>query len=1029
MKDFAVLREAAGHENLSLHHGLALSGGVLAIAGAALMLMSGLTGGGSGDTVGAMALGWVNPHQVAVALLTLAGALLGGGAGYWLWLLSAQMQVQLGAVPASVALKRAAVPFAAFLPLLTSLVQGRPEVLLPAGVWAVFTLGWWCVALLERGDKRKIYFAHPTEADYHPGALFTHGAVITLGAGAGWYLQSLPQGTMFLAWGLWFPVFAGLAVWFLALGLGGLLGFLYTKHTFNQAFHAVALAALPLALLPLQAAAWVRYAGVDGGGFQLGFLAMVLPILALAAGFVVLILALLNLTHRPVETQPAWEELFRALMLIAAVPLLLLAAAYWPVGGVLGRSSLVGPVDVYREGEPLAGAQAMLLGRLPFKEILFRHGFLSDAVIGLAAMNWFGSGLEGLRLLLAWLAPVGLVALYLLGIFCLPWIWAVLLSLLILTGNLGWVAETRFFFTYIGFIFTLLYLQGGRWPVLLLSALATVLALIASYTAGAIAVAGHLVLLATYFFLGGEDTKNRLLGLGVYLGASLAGIVPWFIYLGLSGSLGAYFQNFGWVLGQVQPVFSAALPGWGQQPDLIRILLFALPPLAICFGAMTLAGALGKAKERGLPWNVLLLTVVTGLLWLRYLQRGQFEFLLEALPVTVMLLAFELYRQTAHNPRLRGAVFTLVALVLFIPRAGALDLPRVAGQFGLKNRVPVEGWVKSDLPALGNVFLPAQQAKDLAELALFLDGQVGTADSFFDFSNQPLLYALVPRRPVVASLSTVMLASFEQQLEAIRNLDGAKIKAVVYPAVPSLAVAGIPSEVRHYAVSEYLLQRFTPTTVKGGCVVLVPREENPVPDAAAAAALQRPAELGALPCAWGSLSKYSASQGGAAGSLAPADGVRSFSPAGLTVTAQGEQLLLAEAAVPVTLRLAAKLDAAQPANVLTLSLTVPPVLDGETAVLAWGEKASGRLVSFRLQGDGAARAYVFRLGALPSWVLAQPVSALQLTLPGGGWTWDGARFLAVNDLPVRAAVHGAAPAKSGPAQAGAAKPAPPAGKK
>lgn len=1003
MKDFTVWREAAQHENVLLHRGLAVFGGLAAGAAAvAVLAANGWSGLNPAGVIGPTALGWVQPQQGAAAVLMLLGASLGAGAAWGLWLLLAWCQGRLGGVPQAAALKRAAAPFVVFLPLLTQLIRGQAEPLWPLIAFAVFSAGVLWLAFLERGDKRKIYFAHPTEADYHPAAVFTHGGVIALGAGLGWYLQSLPQGTAFLSWGMWFPVLTGLAVWLAALGLGGVLGFLYTKHTFNQSFHAVALATLPLALLPIQAASWVSYFGVDGGGFRLSFLPVLLPILAFGGGFTVLILALLNLSRRPVEIQPAWEELFHALMLIAAVPLLLFAAAFWPAGSPMGQSAVAGSLDLLREGEPLASAQAVLFGRLPFKEILFRHGFLTDAVSGLAALGWFGPNVESLRLLLTWLTPLGAVALYLLAIFCLPWAWALLLALVLLTGNLGRVAETHFFFAYVGFIFTLLYLQRQRWPVLLLSGLATVLALISSFSAGLLALSGHLALLLAFLAVGPAESGKRLQGLAVYLGAVLAGMVPWWIYLALSGSLGAYFANFGWVLANNQAIFGLALPGWGAEPSIWSILLFALPPAAVLLGLLNLAGALDKARERGLPWNVLLLTVVSFLMWLRFLQRGSFEFLLEALPVSVMLLAFTLYRQSAHNPRLRGGVFLVALLALFIPRAGALDLPQLAGRFGLKNRIATDGLERGGIPALGGAFLPPQQAKDVTALAEFLEGQVGSAEAFFDFSNQPLLYFLVPRRPVVRALTTATLATFEQQVDAIRDLSDAKVKAVVYGVDPKLAVAGVPAVVRQYALSEYLLGRFSPATVKGGSVVLVPREENPAPSAEAAAALQQNVALGDLPYRWGRLSKYDPSQGGAAGGFTPADGIRSVEPAGLTVTVQGDALEIGSAAGEVILKLAGKPDPAQPANVLVLTLKAPAWLDGETAVLAWGDKAAGRSVSFRLHGDGEFHPYAFRVGALPSWVLAGEVTALRLTLPGGGWAWSGAKFLAVHDLPEKA---------------------------
>jgi hypothetical protein len=948
-----------------------------------------------------MSLGLVNPHQTTLAILLLAKGLAGAAAGYWAWLGLAWVQTKLAPLPVPAALKRAALPFVVFLPQLTYLLQGNPAGVWPWTAFLALSLGVVLLALAERKDKRKIFFAFPTESEYEPSGIFTHGAVLVLGAGAGWYVQSLPGLALSAVSGLWFPVLTGASVWIFSLLLAQVLGLLYTKHTFNQIYHAVALAALPLALLPLQSLGWARYlpALPIPGGYQLHALPLVLALTAGLAAFAILVICLLRLSPRPVETQPAWEELLRALMLVAAIPLLLAAAAFAPGGSPLGHAALTGALDFFREGEPLASAQAIILGRLPFKEILFRHGFLTDAVTGLAAVNGFGGTVESLRLIYVWLLPLGVLGVYYLGIFCLPWIWVVVIMAALLSGKLGMVGGTRFLFAYAGFIFTFLYLQRERWPFLIGSGVATVLALIASFSAGLLALAGHGVLLAAYALFGPAVNKRRWLGIVLYAGAVLLGMLPWWLYLGMSGSLGDYFRNFAWVLTQASQIFCLPLPAWGAQPSLATIFIFLLPPVLVVMGLWSLVASVPKAKERGLSWNVLLLATLTFLLWLRFLQRGEQDFLQEALPVCALLGAFFLFRWSTASAFLRAALLGGVLLWTFVPGLNGASLPQVAGQFGQKNIVPTGGLTQGKITGLGPVYLPPAQAQAVAELAGYLDGQVGSTETFFDFSNRPLLYFLVPRRPVVQSLLTVSLATWEQQLEAVRQLASARIKVVVCSGSADAPLGAVPPEVRQYAVSEYLLRQFTPLAVKSGCVLLGPRTENPVPDPAAAAALQRPLALGTLPAAWGTLSKYDPGQGTGAGSLAPAEGAKSVEPTGLTVTAQGEELAVGETEKETTLTLKALPDAAKGPNVVALRLKVPAALDGQSAVLSWGDKALGRWVSFTLKGDGLAQVYVLRVGAIPSWVLAGEIKTLQLKIPGGGWAWEKGNFLAVHDIP------------------------------
>jgi hypothetical protein len=1017
--EFSTVRENATQESAMLVRVLAVFGGMLAGAGA--MMAWGLSWANSlcdaHGVVGPMTLGLVNSSQSTLAVLILAGGALGAVGGYWAWVGLAQVQCLIAPLPVPAALKRAAVPFVVFLPQVTYILQGRPACCWLFVFFLVMSAGFILLAAVERKDKRKIFFAFPTESDYSPSSLFTHGAVMVLGAGLGWYVQSLPRFAHSEILGLWFPILIGLGVWMAALGVSSLLGRLYTKHTFNQIFQAVALSALPLALLPLQSMSWAGYwqNNAIAGGFRLGAVPMILGMVSGAAMPVILVLALLKLTHRPVETQPAWEELFRALMLIAAIPLILISAAYVPAGTALGKNLLAGPLDFLREGETLASAQAVLMGRLPFKEILFRHGFLSDAVTGLAALGWFGNTAEGLRLLTAWLIPLGVLGIYYLGIFCLPWMWVLVLMVALLSGKLGMVAETRFLFTYAGFIFTFLYLQRERWVFLIGSGVVTVLAVIASFTAGIMAVAGHVVLLAAYALFGPAVSKRRWLGIVVYAAALLLGMLPWWLYLGMSGSLGDYFANFSWVVSHYQPVFGAALPAWGANPALATVLLFALPPVLMILGAWTVAVAIPKTKERGLPWNVLLLTVLIFLLWMRFIQRGHLEFLQEALPVCALLGAYFVFRWSLQSSWVRNAALGGIVLWAFIPSALSPALPELAGNFGTKNLVATEGLVKSKLPGLGNTYIPAEQAKSLEELAGFLDGQVGTTETFYDFSNQPLLYFLVQRRPVVPALLTASLATFQQQLDAVQNIADARVKTVVWGAGVENQIGSIPSELRQYAVSEYLLSQFVPMAVKGGSVLLGPRAETLSPDTAAAAALQRPLQLGQLAYFWGRQSKYGISQGAGAGTVSPADGVKSVEPVGVTVTGQGEQVIVAPARGEMTLRLASKPDSGKRPNVLVLQLKAAQELDGQTAVLAWGDKAAGRWLSFTLKGGGASHPYVFRMNAIPAWVLAGDIAAMQLEMPQGGWTWEKGQWLAIKDIPqIKAPVIAPIPDKAKP---------------
>lgn len=1012
-----ALHEGAHSEDLIIHRGLVLIAGLVAGAALGWMLFAGRAWpvSDSNGIVGPMALGLPAAGGGLKAWLLVACGLAGAWLGQWLWTLLAQVQRLIAQLPVQTALKRAAFPFAAFLPQVTGLMQGRVDLHYSAAAFVLAAVGLLVAALAEQRDKRKIFVAHPTETEYQPLGLFTYGAVIALFGGVGWFLQTLGVGPAEA--GLWLPLGLGLAGWIVSLLAAWGLSALFRQQTFDQVYMALALALLPLALLPLNTFSGVQYLvrGQVVAEHALGSLAWWLLIAAAVGLLAVLTLALLGLRRQPLERTPSWEELFRALMLILAIPCLLLAVAFWPAGGAYSQAALTGALDPWKDGEALAVAQAVLQGHLPFKEILLRHGFLTDVVSGLTAVSWLGPTVGAFRLWLNYLAPVGLVALYLLSVFCLPWPWALMYTLAVLTGAAGTIPQARFFFPLVGFIFTLYYLQRPRWPVLLLSALFTILSLLASYTAGLTALAGHVALLAVYTLWGKKEWLQRAAHLGIYLGGVAIISLPWWLYLAMSGSLGAYFENFAWVLKAYGPVFGLPLPGWGDAPGLAAQITFLLPPVALAAGVlMWLAEWRSQTEGESPLWNVLLLLVVLGAFWMRFLGRGDWAFLQDALPLAVMLLAFLLYQLSRRQRRLRALIFLLALLPAFLPSAGTRTLAAWAGGFGWKTRLPVEGLSQGQSERLQKTFLPAEQAAALDQGVSYLEGQVGTGDQFFDFSNQPLWYFLVPRLPVVSALASIEQATLDQQRDIIRTLATTAVKAVI--TAPPLADPESPDQispvVRQYAVAEYLLRAFVPAAVAGGNVVLLPSQEGFVPDPAAVAAWMKPLPLLGLPAVWGDLSKYDPSQGGVRVRYAPAAGSQAVEPAGLTVTAAADSVTIGSSEAPVRLTLNAPAGNTASGNVLVLKLAVPETLAGRTAALSWGESGSGARATFTLRPSGEGRRYVFRVGSWPSWAWAKDRNRLVLELPGGGWQWSGAELMYVADAPE--AAPPAAPAAAKP---------------
>ena len=79
-------------------------------------------------------------------------------------------------------------------------------------------------------------------------------------------------------------------------------------------------------------------------------------------------------------------------------------------------ASIHGNIDLFHEGERLAPLNEMLHGGLPFRDVYVQHGLFQNAYLAWVGSLLFEPTLFGVRSMEAILAPLGYVALYLLGL-------------------------------------------------------------------------------------------------------------------------------------------------------------------------------------------------------------------------------------------------------------------------------------------------------------------------------------------------------------------------------------------------------------------------------------------------------------------------------------------------------------------------------------------------------------------------------------------------------------------------------------
>jgi hypothetical protein len=102
----------------------------------------------------------------------------------------------------------------------------------------------------------------------------------------------------------------------------------------------------------------------------------------------------------------------------------------------------------------------------------------------------------------------------------------------------------------------------------------------------------------------------------------------------------------------------------------------------------------------------------------------------------------------------------------------------------------------------------------IRDIRRIVDAYLGPEDHVFDFSNNPLLFHyLLDRRPTSRYFHVSMAIREHTQSDLISQLERRRPSLIVFSSSPAFGLPawdGISNQVRHYKVSEYILDRYQP---------------------------------------------------------------------------------------------------------------------------------------------------------------------------------------------------------------------------
>ena len=551
----------------------------------------------------------------------------------------------------------------------------------------------------------------------------------------------------------------------------------------------------------------------------------------LAAAAALAVLAVLVVALRRRQGRVAIQGLERTAVLLVAAP----AALFVFMAALPGE---LGTFDSYEEGQAVAAAELVRDGAFPWRDLMLTHGVMSDVVRGLVGFAVFDDSRWGLvaadDVLLAPLAWVGLY--YLCAyLFWTNWVFLLGTQLLVVSGVVTAI-ETRLILVPVVLLLLAALLAKPSTPRAGAFTFVLLLQLIVTPEALVLAVAALATLAAFEFSYRekGSPLVARYRRIALCLAAALGLTVIWALTLAIFDALGD------WAFG-----FASVIPGHrltGGIPFLVEkteVEVFA-PVVAVLLVYAFVAVRVRRRRPFAYQdWLMVAMGLFTLLYFAKFLSRADPYHLGQSFAAAVPLLFYLVYRgityvealltQHAHGPGLgwlpRRHTLTvplLVALLVTAPEPlyDAIDAaPR---------HFSAQAAQEPEIAGIGYARPGENDTAALASLDEALEGLVGPGDTVFDFSNAPgVVHYLLGLPPSTRYYHVSFAIRERSQSDLVRELRSRPAAAVVIASGRTFdnlpAWDGVANQVRHYDVSEHLLDDYVPVQAVKGFVLMVPR--------------------------------------------------------------------------------------------------------------------------------------------------------------------------------------------------------------
>jgi hypothetical protein len=591
---------------------------------------------------------------------------------------------------------------------------------------------------------------------------------------------------------------------------------------------------------------------------------------------------------------PGWLAVERRALIGVAGPISL----FLVLGGLPGA---LGAVDAYHHGEGLVPQELLRLGFFPWRDFFFIHGLLYDIVRTAIGTHLFEDSVWGaLASEARFLVPLYWITLYALAarLFRDNVVGLWLATVLGVTIAAPYM-QYRFLLLPIVLLAFIRLLEGGTWRrAFSFTSVLAVQVILAPEAAFALLACG--VALVAFEVTDAEPGSRLRARLSRTTHCVLSGTVVtalWFAYLGLNRSAGAFIENT-LVFARGHRLTGGLPVKWDGAAFLVAVVV---PVVAVQIAIWLLARDLLRRRSLSADSALLLATaIISASYYTKFLSRADghvFQSLGASYPLLLVLgsRALRSGEDAVLRRRWWPQGWTSVARPL---TALALGLVMVAQAEPLLDRARnLPGRYRmavSAEPTISRVGYSSPQAIDaaaVADLGKALGAYLSPGDSLFDFTNAPLLFHyLLPYVPSTRYFHVSLAIRQDTQRDLIARLRASPPGIVIFDGSGfGLPVwDGIPNVVRHYDVSQYLLDNYRPLLQLRTFLLMVPRSSvnaklPHLPPDLEQAAIFNDIEYGVHPCDWGFTPNFLSPYKGRSAEGIPLD-VRPTGPLSVQIT-------------------------------------------------------------------------------------------------------------------------------------------------